>query len=274
MKRTNSMAGRMLAVAGLVILLSSCIKLNMDLTVSTDNTVSGSAIVAVDKQLLALSGQPVDEIFGGDTIAPEGTEGLTTSDYEDDTFVGQEITFDGVPIAALSELEDADALKIAREGDVFTVTGALDMTNDTGGADANEAVQNALSSADISISITFPGPVASSNGEINGNTVSWTPKLGERTELQAQASAIPSGSSSSPVLWIVIAAVAVLVVIGAVLMMRRRSAATADGPSDGATLEAPPVSEMPVVAESAPQAAEPPVVPEPPAATTVPEDQT
>ena len=240
MRRIGSMAGKVLAFAALVILLSSCIKLNMDLTVSTDNTVSGSAIVAIDKQLLALTGQPVDQIFGGDTIAPAGTQGITTKDYEDDTFIGQEITFEGAPIAALSGSGDTDALKIVREGDIFTVTGTLDMTNDTGGDGANEAVQNALQTADIRISITFPGPVTSSNGEIDGNTVSWAPKVGDRTELRAEASAIPSGSSS-PVLWIVIAAVVVVAAVGGVMMMRRRSVASAEVPSDAAVAsEEPP----------------------------------
>lgn len=254
MKRIGSMAGKVLAFTALVILLSSCIKLNMDLTVSPDNTVSGSAIVAIDKQLLALTGQPVDQIFGGDTIAPAGTQGVTTKDYEDDTFIGQEITFEGAPIAALGESEDADALKIVREGDVFTVTGALDMTNDAGGDATNGAAEDVLASADIRISITFPGPVTSSNGEIDGNTVSWSPTIGQRTELQAQASAIPSGSASSPVLWIVIAAAVAVVVVGAVMMMRRRSVTTADGPSDPAAPEVP---------------SEPPAPP-----TTGPEDQT
>lgn len=269
MKRIGSMAGRLLAFTTLVILLSSCIKLNMDLTVSTDNTVSGSAVVAIDKQLLALTGQPVDQIFGGDTIAPAGTQGISTKDYEDDTFIGQEITFEGAPIAALSESEDADALKIVREGDVFTVTGALDMTNDTGGGATDEAMQEALATADIRIAITFPGPVTSSNGEIDGNTVSWSPKVGERTELEAQASAIPSGSSS-PVLWIVIAVVAVLAAIGGVMMMRRRSAVGAEGPSDAtapampATPEMSPAPEPPAapVADSTLEAPAPP----PPAA--------
>lgn len=242
MKRVGSTTGKVLAFTVLVILLSSCIKLNMDLTVSSDNTVSGSAIVAIDKQLLALTGQPADQIFGGDTIAPKGTQGVTTSDYEDDTFIGQEITFENAPIAALSQSEDADALKIVREGDTFTLTGALDMTNDTGGDATNESVQNALASADIRISITFPGPVTSSNGEIDGNTVSWSPIVGERTELQAQASAIPSGSSSV-VLWIAIAAVVAAVVIGGVLAMRRRSVANAEAPSDASASVTPPTLE-------------------------------
>ena len=235
MKRIGSVAGKALAFTSLAFLLSSCIKLNMDLTVSTDNTVSGSVIVAIDKQLLVLTGQPADQIFSGDTIAPAGTQGVTTQDYEDDSFIGQEITFENAPIAALSESEDADVLKIVRAGHVFTVTGALDMTNDVGSDATNGAVEDALATADVRISITFPGPVTSSNGEIDGNSVSWSPKVGERTELRAQASAIPSGSSSSPVLWIVIAAV----VIGGVMVMRRRSVANAEGPLDAPTPEYP-----------------------------------
>jgi hypothetical protein len=271
MKRIGSMAVKPLAFCVLVILLSGCIKLNMDLTVSTDNTVSGSAIVAIDKQLVALTGQPVDQIFGGDTIAPAGTQGVTTKDYEDDTFVGQEITFEGAPLSALAESEDADALKIVREGDVFTVTGALDMTNDSGGDATNEAVENALASADIRISITFPGPVTSSNGEVDGNTVSWSPKVGQRTELQAQASAIPSGSSSSTVLWIAIAVAVAVVVISGVMVMRRRSLSTAvpAGPPATEVPAGPPATEVPAGPPTTEGPAGPPAPP-----TTEPEDPT
>lgn len=257
MKRIGSTVGKTLAFTTLVVLLSSCIKLNMDLTVSTDNTVSGSAIVAIDKQLLALTGQPVDQIFGGDTIAPAGTQGVTTKDYEDDAFIGQEITFEGAPIDALSASEDPDALRIVREGDVFTVTGALDLTNDAGGDATNGAVEDAFASADIRISVTFPGPVTSSNGEIEGNTVSWSPKVGQRIELQAQASAIPSGSSMSPVLWAVIVAAVAVVVIGAVMMMRRRTMSTTQGPPAAAVLavpvEPPPPPSVPAEPPSPPE---------------------
>ena len=37
----------------------------------------------------------------------------------------------------------------------------------------------------------------SATGDIDGNTVTWEPKIGENTRIEAVASAIPSASSRS-----------------------------------------------------------------------------
>ena len=64
----------------------------------------------------------------------------------------------------------------------------MDLT-DTSGADAtgNQLASMMMSSADIRISIKFPYKVTSSTGEISADkrTVTWRPKIGEKTQLQA-----------------------------------------------------------------------------------------
>jgi hypothetical protein len=275
MKRMRSLAVRLLAVAAIALLLPGCLKLNMDLSVSSDNTVSGKVIFAVDKQLLQATGQSVDEVIGENPIASPGEKGVTTTPYEDDTFVGQTVTFDAVPIPQFGGVESSDTLQIVREGDQFKVTGVMDLSTgtSTGDPQLDQMLQEALKTADIRITMTFPGEVVSSNGSIDGNSVTWEPKIGERTEIQAVAKA--TGGSSFPWLLIVIAAVVVLVVVVVVFVLSARGKKGAVAPEEAATGgfgEAPPAAAETPAAETPPLAIEtpPPAFETPPPAVETP----
>src|SRR4051794_3862873 len=98
--------------AMLVLLLSSCIKLDMAITVSPDNTVSGTMIFAIDKHLLQLTGQSADQILQGSV--PSNSPGIKAEPYTDDTFVGQKYTFDSVPLSQLNAGQTTDSLHITR----------------------------------------------------------------------------------------------------------------------------------------------------------------
>ena len=54
---------RFLGGAAIALLLAGCFRVNMDLEVAAENTVSGTAVIAVDESLLELSGQSVDDLF-------------------------------------------------------------------------------------------------------------------------------------------------------------------------------------------------------------------
>jgi len=71
--------------------------------------------------------------------------------------------------------------------------------------------------------MTFPGKVIEHNGELSGNTVTWTPVYGEVNEFSARASAIDGGGGglSLPLLIGIIAAV--LIALGLVLFFVLRS---------------------------------------------------
>jgi hypothetical protein len=225
---------RVLGSAALAVLLAGCFKVNMDLDVTADNTVSGTAVVAVEESLLELSGQNVDQLFADMDLSdlPPGSE---SEPYEEDGFVGRQITFEEVPLSeftgngTLSGTASGEELNIVREGDEFHVTGGFDMSGQefTG----TEIPQQFLENFEFRISITFPGPVSSASGDIDGNTVTWEPRVGQNTEIQAVASAIPS--SSSPLLMIVLIAAGALV-LGAIVyfLTHRGSAAAADPIAD------------------------------------------
>jgi hypothetical protein len=260
--------GRLLGSATLALLLAGCFKVNMDMEVATDNTVSGSAVIAVDESLIELSGQNVDDLFAEMDLS-ELPPGSTAEPYEEDGFVGQEISFDEVPLdvftgnQALGGSGTGEELNIVRRGDEFHVTGAFDMSGEefTG----TEIPQQFMDTFEFRISITFPGEVISASGEIDGNTVTWEPQIGQNTRVEAVASAIPS--SSSPILMIVLIAAGALV-LGAVafFLTHRKAAAAPAGPTgfgDPTPFQgAPPVSTEgpvgPVPPFEPPPAASPP----------------
>jgi hypothetical protein len=266
-------AGRVLALGALALLLAGCFKVNMDVEVTPENTVSGTAVVAVDESLLQLSGQSADELFN-DMNLSDLPSGATAEPYEEDGFVGQQITFDEISLEdfkgndTLSGSSAGDALEIVRQGEEFHVTGAVDMSGEqfTG----TEIPEEFLESFEFRISITFPGEVKSATGAIDGNTVTWEPKVGENTRVEAVASAIPS--TSSPLLMILLIAAGALA-LGAIafLLTHRKAPAPATGfTEDGATTPLGATPAMPGGPTDPVAPVEPP--PDPPEAPAMPVD--
>jgi hypothetical protein len=260
--------GRFLGTGALALLLAGCFRVNMNVDVTPENTVSGTAIIAVDESLLELSGQTADQLFK-DMDLSDLPAGATTDRYEEDGFVGQTITFDEVPLAeftgnnTLSGAGGAsgDELNIVRQGDEFHVSGAFDMSGPefTG----TEVPKQFLESFEFKISITFPGEVKSATGAIDGNTVTWEPTFGENTRVEAVASAIPS--ASSPLLMILLIAAGALI-LGAIvfkLTHRKTRAPATVWTESGTTM---PVEATPPAVPGSPFEPVTPVEPPPPPA--------
>ena len=260
---------RTLALGASTFLLTGCLKLTMDLDVTSENTVDGTAVFAIDRDVLELGGGTVEDVLGDDAIVPPDVEGVTVEPYEDDEFAGQEITFDGVRLDEFNQDGAEGSLTIVREGDVFRVSGLLDLSmdeTDTEGMPFD--TQEMFGSAEVRITLSFPGEVESSNGEVDGNTVTWSPQVGERAELNAVASAIGGGGGSSA-LWIVLAVVALGAIAAVALVSSRRRTAGPEGagPVGAGPVGAGPVGAGPEPTEAVPPPASPETQPEPPAPT-------
>jgi len=292
---TRRTAGRIAAAAAIALTLSGCMKVNVDLTMKPDNTVDGTMILAVNKGLAQLAGQDpkvlADEmnkqiLNGGDSPKHARTEA-----YSDDTFVGTKITFQDEPINTFNSDTNSttasptdgtssdDALKIVRDGDDFVVTGVMDTTSATSAAgDSGVDMSAFTASMQMLIAITFPGEVKQHNGTLKGRTVTWTPRIGERVELNARGSAIDS-SRTIPVLLLAVGGALALGLVGLLLFLllsRRRRGARAVGPevaaTDVATIESSTVTYLPepsATFEPATQAAPPVAPPAPPVAPPV-----
>ncbi len=223
-------AGALVAAAVLFV-MTGCMKMNVDFKIEGDY-VNGTMIMAVDKQLAAMSGQTEEQLVEEMTKDAPDEPGVTSEKYDDGKFVGKKYIFDKTPLDKMSEGADADELKIVHDkaAKTYTVTGTMDLTEIKNDDPTTAAMVKSL---DIKIAITFPGKVREHNGELNGTTVTWKPKAGEKTELKAIAeeasglAALTGGSSSSNTALIAAAVgggvlLLIIIVVVIVLLSRRK----------------------------------------------------
>jgi hypothetical protein len=260
---TRQTVGRIAAAATIALSLSGCIKLNVDLTLQPDNTIDGTMIVAVNQAILQLSGQDpkalADDLNKQILKGDSKLETVRTEAYSDGTFVGTKITFLDEPITTFNGssaspsasptdgTSSSDQLKIVREGDDFVVSGAFNPSASGASLDTSPDASALMTGAQLLVSITFPGEVKTHNGTLKGRTVTWTPKMGEPTEMQARGSAL--GGSSIP-LWLLAAGAAVLLVllgllIAWLIIRGRRKAVPAQAQAMAPGFNSPPVMYAP-----------------------------
>lgn len=191
MKKMTAVA----ATAAIAVSLSGCMRMHTDLTLSSDDTVSGSIVMAVEDQAITDSGMTTDEFWEmyGSDMGEDMPENVVEADYAEDGFTGKEYTFDELPLEEFEGTEDS--LTIAREGDEYVVSGNLDLAEEAG-LDTGEDVEGMedymaemetmMETLDIQFMVTFPGEVTEATGEIDGSTVTWTAVYGEALEISAR----------------------------------------------------------------------------------------
>ncbi|MEO8528312.1 MAG: hypothetical protein ABI435_04475 [Pseudolysinimonas sp.] len=260
---------RILALGLLVLALAGCVRFQANVTLTPQNTVNGEIVVAViladdtaDSRATATAGtaQIATALLGTLTNAA----GVSTSDYEQDGYLGTRIKLTNVALAAFDSQEPG-ALMFTRDGDEYVFTGALDFTSQTagGGADQNSDDSN------LTVSVTFPGAVTDHNGELSGTTVTWKTPIEKRLEMSARGGATSAGPG---ILLFVIIGIVVLVIAAAVvavlllLRSRRKKAAAVSPPTPVVTDAVLPVPSAPVVPVAADAPAKPPRAPRTPKA--------
>ena len=258
MRRWRALRAVALAGAGLV-LLSGCLKLDVNITVRSDDKLDGTVIVGVDKQVAALlpggAANVGQLISNGGQPEISGAEDVKTAPFDDGKFVGQQITFKGAPLEAAGNT--TGDLSIKHDADVYRLTGTIDLNlgdisnlpgNIAGGINPQEALANSV----VHVQVNFPGKVQSSNGSNDGCSVSWEPKFGTTTQLDAVAK--DSGSCSEGLRWWAwpLFGLGLLVLIGACIAIfrilkrerekDRKAAGTTGEDASGATGPAPPAA--------------------------------
>lgn len=222
---------KILAALGmlLVLALAGCVRFQADLSVSDHDTLDGDIVVAV-----ITNDEPDSADNARDAAADieaqllpglRGSDGVTATPYEEDDYVGTRFSLAGTPIDALSGGTDG-ALSLTREGDDYVFSGKLDFTPGEEPT-TGEEVDGDAGDSDITVAISFPGEVIEHNGEISGNKVTWATTLEGSVDMEARASAIPSGPPAW--LWAVVAGAALLIVaalIGMIVRLRRRAPTT------------------------------------------------
>lgn len=281
MSRRVRTSARIGAFAVLALLLTGCVKLNMNLSINSDDTVSGTIQVGIQKELVELTGQSIDDLLGTEVPIPSDVPGVTVEPFEDDEFVGQQFVFESVPISEFAGT-GAEEINISRSGDTYVVTGTLDLSSGLSGATGLTGLgvsgAELFESADLSIVFSFPGDVIDANGQVDGNTVTYTPVFGERLEINATGSAVDDGDAGAAggddggsnlvlILIIVGAVIVAAIVIFLIVRSRRGRGGGAATPGSGEAPATAPVGDTP----SAPAAGTPPPMP-PPAPPPPPSD--
>lgn len=236
--RTRRLLGAAALSTALVAGLAGCVKMDMQLDLQSDDTVDGSILMAVSSALAEMSGQDPESLLGemnADDMVDQGAV-TSTEPYDDGEYIGQTIHFEGESLESFSGGGDED-LQIVREGDEYVVSGVMDLSDAAMGTEGEggEMFSGLMESFDVRVSITFPGKVSEHNGELDGNTVTWTPRVGETNEISARGSAIEGGGGSGlPLPLLIGIGLAVLAAIGLILFFVLRSRKNAAAPAAAA----------------------------------------
>ena len=157
-------------------LLTGCVKMTMDLKINTDATISGNAIFAVSDALAALS-DTTSQSLSPDSFINVKSKGVRVEKYEDGKYTGERVIFDHAPttiFAGGKSDQSNQSFSVKRVGSQYQVAGELDLSsgdlaplNDPNNPLGDAFTQTLLATADLRITVAFPGKVISANGTIN-----------------------------------------------------------------------------------------------------------
>ncbi|MBV8966581.1 MAG: DUF3153 domain-containing protein [Mycobacteriaceae bacterium] len=196
----------------LIPLATGCVRIRASVTISPDDRVSG--------QITAAS-KPRNPDDKGPQFNGEGlpfSQKVVISDYSKDGYVGSQAVFSDLTFAEFPQLanmnHDAAGVDISlrRAGDSVILEGRADLTSLTD------------PSADVSLSVSFPGAVTSTNGDqVDSQVVEWKLKPGVVSTMTAQARYTdPSARSfTGAAWWMGLAALVVAALIGTLAWVSR-----------------------------------------------------
>lgn len=180
---------RLIASLLLVLATTGCYRVDTDLTVSTNDRVSGSATIAVDNRVLEAGNVKFPTTRGWFKNAP----GMASRKFENGAFTGTAYIFDNVPVEEVrTRITNNYWLRLHRNGDAIEVAGLIDTSNWVTPQGATRAqIEQAKDESQIRIRITLPGTISYSTGKVTGNTVTFSGHLGDKIVIGAHATSKP-----------------------------------------------------------------------------------
>jgi LppM domain len=207
----------------LIPITTGCVRVRASITISPDDRVSGQ-ITAASKPR---NGDDKGPQFNGGGLP--FSEKVAISDYSKDGYVGSQAVFSDLTFAELPQLanmnHDAAGVDISlrRTGDSVIMEGRADLTSLTDG------------SADVSLSVSFPGVVTATNGDqVDSQVVEWKLKPGVVTTMTAQARYTdPSARSfTGAAIWMGLSALVIAALIGTLAWVSRDQSPRVGAPED------------------------------------------
>lgn len=173
--RRTPRAAVLMLLALCLALLSGCLRYTEALSIGKDDTVSGIVVIAARKPGAdGSSARPAVPV--GQTLPQpvSSSPSIQVSTFDHEYESGYKVTFRYATfdeVAAFAPLgEKGGALKISRSGDELSISMTIDLTY----AAKAEDIEYFKKTAKATVSLTVPGEVLSSNGEVSGQTITWT----------------------------------------------------------------------------------------------------
>lgn len=203
-------------------LLTSCLRVKATITVSPNDQVSGQIIAAAKPR----NDSDLGPQFSHDLPF---SQKVAVSTYNRDGYVGSQAVFSELTFAELPQLATMNpdaagvSLSLRRAGNVVILEGRVDLTSVT---DAT---------ADVQLSVAFPGEVTSTNGDrIGSDSVAWRLKPGAVSTMSAQARYTDPSTRSftNAAIWLGISSVAVAALVALVAWYGRDLSPRVGAPDD------------------------------------------
>ncbi|MEO6882103.1 MAG: DUF3153 domain-containing protein [Mycobacteriaceae bacterium] len=160
--------------------LAGCVRAQLTMGISSDDKASGLLVLASPQGVKPPTVTVPDTLSSAVKIDP----------YQQGGFTGSQVTFTNLGFAQVQTLTSSltsdgkgtYAIDLRRSGDIVTLDGTVDLTNAPPG-----------SGAEVSVSISFPAQVSTTNGaKQEDNTITWSTngdaknmQLGRNNLLQA-----------------------------------------------------------------------------------------
>jgi hypothetical protein len=204
-----------LVVLACLFALTGCVKVDADLKVSSNETVSGRMKIGVDKQLMESSGTSLDKVRQQveSGIKDTTTDGVNCKAFEDDKYVGSDCKFDQVPFSKMGS-STGDGVGFRKEGDKVVVTvKALNLGKSL----------PAGTPPTVNFKITMPGKITAHD---DGASVSGRTATYDSLDKLGNVSLTSEASSGFPLWAIILIIVLLLAAAGAVVffVLRGRKA--------------------------------------------------
>lgn len=220
----------------LVFLLTGCVKMDIALMVNKDKTMNGTVVIALADSIAGLdssgSSSGTSGTGGLENLVDKKAKGVTVSKYHQGGFTGEKVTFNHSPLKAFSSASQKDgSFAIDIKGNKAFITGAMDLTSTGTSSSTSSSTDDALAkamfaSAQFRISVTFPGKITKSTGEISQDrrTVTWNPAFGEKTDL---ATTVELDTPMNFILWAIGGVIFIALIIFLIILNRRKKPAEA-----------------------------------------------
>ncbi|WP_125772815.1 LppM family (lipo)protein [Antribacter gilvus] len=178
-------------LAALTLLLSGCIRADVDVVLNPDDTAGSTLVIAVEDEFADSTGREAKDVLKdalrGKGDPERGAE--RTEEYVEGGYTGTRYVYPVGPLASLPETAGLP-VTVVRDGDDYVVDATVDLTEDA----LNIRGVRAEDVLTVTLRVTFPGPVAEADGTVAGTTVTWTPPVGEVSTIHARGSAVDPAS--------------------------------------------------------------------------------